>query len=1454
MAVQEETVDIKLSLAHAFGVYPHPLRDAVIAVGDDAFLFCVGRHVAVCDQSRQRLGFLPRDARNKSVTAMTRSQNGKLLALGERVGADGDAQAVQISIYGLTTSSDPLAILGEPKADQKDAALKVLFPPNKRLDIVGLAFTAEGKILVSLSSMPESTVSYWRWDVEKLVTSHDIQLCVNRLHVNPSAPSQFSVSGPSYLRIWDFNPNDQHLRENPSVFPLKQERQMKVVDHCWILSTFLCAASEDGHVYLFEDGEQRQDLDVLAVIEQHEAQGSKAAEREQAKNLAMLMGGTSPLLAEDPPPVRLSALAAWPRGFVVGGSQGYLGVFIVNTKAQIEPLGTFRIPGEKATIWQMSGSTEDGIMTVLSYEEQDASEVASAMPVSRRGDSAGKRSSLSGTSQRRTLPNLGGSKWSLSTFPIGQAELAATGQLEVFSSVFAGGNHHGKITAMASGWSRRIVATCGEDKQLKVWRYPAEESDGQAGVFTSELSVQASPFEIPTAIAVHPLGFQIALILEDMLRIFHLTPQQATRTHFDLLLKHPGGVAYSSSGNLLAVSSENDVALIDPWRAIVTHMFTGRAGHLSPVNQVLFSEDDRLLLASATAPHGALFGWDLTSPTKDRCFEHVSKMSSYISFGFDFKRRLAVGCTRPEGSLRVINHLSFTEVACDSKTNMYSSLALAVPLGLLFVGTEQGSVRVFRWPLPEAGANFFTEIPLHSSSITSMSLSYDARYLFTAGEDGAVLACEVTPSVTNSDQTRSKISSLQLDEKFVKFRYSEGRKAIMDKADRKYEEKVWDLQKKLWDSVRGISATKADLDDMLIVPKNYFGDVLTEIRELEDRMTSLKHENDRTLEQKENEFHEKLMTLDMERKMERQVADDKYDNLFLQLKQANTRHAQEVEDANKQFDSRNWQLQDNFEASISKEYSKQSRLLEELQTQRDLFEDEKSKMKQSYELQLNELRASQEKAIREWRAEYDKVCNLLKSDGLKFEEALRQQESEYEGQITEMLEHKRMVLHAESEKATMALKDGMSMKQTIHMLQNQVKSRDVELTEAIKLQEDLKKKLQASQEMSAKVREQLKERERSLKVKDESLCKLREQMKHLESFRFVLFHKVRALEEERDPLEEQVNSLKSSVREMYSEFVKEFRQKQKMDQQLSDKTSLSSALQSETLDLRSQLSQLKKDGKRLLQDVEGALYVESTSEMAQIPKRIQAVLERHKKMVAWKPPEDDNEPRTAAYVKKKEILAEEVAVQRNLLLKKTLVARASANQTKQECATDIRRLTSENSQLIAEMNRLRDENRSYVRSCKEMQSDILALKAKKQREVRGGPSASLTRAESAPDFSGSQDDSGMTQAASSSHRLPPNGRPLPKDTPYVRRKTVDQQENLRRQHQKQLNQLPPVVMQSSSFPEEHPKIARSEEQRFMQSLESLRADRQQMEDQGFAVSNLTEVSMAGIPSEGEGAD
>mmetsp|Transcript_59785 Transcript_59785/g.142302 ORF Transcript_59785/g.142302 Transcript_59785/m.142302 type:complete len:1538 (+) Transcript_59785:84-4697(+) len=1451
-----------LRLAHAFGLHDGPIRDAVISIGDDAFLFFVGRHIAICDYVQQKVTFLQHDARNRTVTAATKSGNGKMLAVSERLGGGSEEGQLQISILSL-----PRDGRSEPS---KSEPLKVLHPTNRRMNIIGLAFTTDAKYLVSLSGEPDATVTFWRWEIEKVMATHDIKLPVTRLSVNPRNGYQLVVTGPQYIRFWEYNPNDQHLREFPSTLPIKDEKFMNIVDHCWVLSMFLAAATEDGHVHLFEDGEHRHDLDIRQQISKDEAQ-VRAAEREQAKLLQSIVGSAVGEHKEDeepPPPVRLQALASWSCGFVVGGDQGYLGVFRVDTRLGIEPFGTFRMPGEAGTIYHMSAGSEDSYLTILSFSEQEKEDsdykaLSASTRTGRRRSShniqpvtssfySRARSSVSSTSDKDAEEGERRQKlWTLSTFPVGQADLAATGQLEVFAPVFPLGTHHGPVLSMGAAALRRVVVTSGTDMQLRVWGYPSEDHEDDSGGFFSELCIKVSSYEKPKSIAVHPLGFQVAVILNDLLRVYHLTTANATRTLFDLPLKHPGDCTYSNTGHLLAVTSGNDVILLDPWRNSLICMFSSNGGHLSRVNQVLFSDDDRMLLSCSAAPHGSIYGWNLQSETKERAFEHVSKGTNYGCFAHDFQRKLVVACTRPEGHLRVIGHLSnpFFEVQCDGKGMGYTTLCLSAPLGVLFAGTQQGSVCAFRWPMTEGGpsANPFAEYPLHAHGIAALSLSYDLRLLFSACDGGVVMSSYIDSYKQGELADYSAAQRLQM---CVNYRHYEGNEDVKKKkkTNRDDELKIQDFRKKL---AGGIGHTQspslATLDAILAVPKNFFNDRLSEIKDLEERMQNLRTEQEIALEQRDIEVEEKMNAMSAERKNVQKQSEEKIDQLFADLTTTQSKHEDEMGRTTALFDKRTREMQETFEDRLSKEYEKQSRLLAELQNLKEQHITERAQVDEQHQQQLAEMRKTQEKAMREWRAEYEKVCNLLKSDGLKFEEALRQQESEYESQISEILETKRTALQVESEKSTTALKDGVSMKQTISMLQRQLKTKDEALSEAMRERDELKKRLDSSQDMFAKVKEQLKERERGLKVKDESLNRLREQMKHLESFRFVLFHKVRALEEERDPLEEQVRSLKSSVREMYNEFVHEFRQKQHLDQQLGDKSSLAGSLQKENVRLRSNLTQLKKDARRLLLEVEKVLHPESADVFEKMPKMLSEVLERHQKLAQWTAPDGADEKAAAEqedsqilndYEAKQAALVEEMVIQRDLLFRKNQIAESSKAQARRECAFDIRKLVSENAQLIAEVNELQAEKKSIQRSAKEMEAKLLVHLGHEKATQRA--QQGLHRVVSAPEVKA---ETGSVPAASKRQKVPAEANGA---TPYVRRKILDQQEVYRRQRTKGNHSLPPMD-RSGAGPQAPIRTTMkpsAHEKRFEQSLGDLEAGRRHMERQGFDMSRLHGAAQA----------
>merc|ERR1719401_1796242 len=194
---------------------------------------------------------------------------------------------------------------------------------------------------------------------------------------------------------------------------------------------------------------------------------------------------------------------------------------------------------------------------------------------------------------------------------------------------------------------------------------------------------------------------------------------------------------------------------------------------------------------------------------------------------------------------------------------------------MLFAGTQQGSVRVFCWPLPDGeNPRPFTDVALHAHSITTLCLSSNSQLLFSSCQGGTVMASHVR---TNGGFVNggARLNASQLEEKFVQYRYRSDAPSNRS-LNREDERKIHDLQRKLTEAGQGFSNHAATMDELVAVPKSYFNDCLHEIKELEERTHSLEHESEYTLEQKEHEIQDKLQIIYNERKAERQRAEEKY--------------------------------------------------------------------------------------------------------------------------------------------------------------------------------------------------------------------------------------------------------------------------------------------------------------------------------------------------------------------------------------------------------------------------------------------------------------------------------------------------------------------------------------------------------------------------------------------------
>ena len=104
-----------------------------------------------------------------------------------------------------------------------------------------------------------------------------------------------------------------------------------------------------------------------------------------------------------------------------------------------------------------------------------------------------------------------------------------------------------------------------------------------------------------------------------------------------------------------------------------------------------------------------------------------------------------------------------------------TSLCLSKSLQVLFAGTNKGTVRVYLWPIIKRKHNQdrepeYAEFFIHLTSITSLRVTYDKRYLISSSEDGSIFFSKLiefyngvdfnenSSNIQNADPVKKKVS------------------------------------------------------------------------------------------------------------------------------------------------------------------------------------------------------------------------------------------------------------------------------------------------------------------------------------------------------------------------------------------------------------------------------------------------------------------------------------------------------------------------------------------------------------------------------------------------------------------------------------------------------------------------------------------------------------------------
>merc|ERR550514_555848 len=307
-------------------------------------------------------------------------------------------------------------------------------------------------------------------------------------------------------------------------------------------------------------------------------------------------------------------------------------------------------------------------------------------------------------------------------------------------------------------------------------------------------------------------------------------------------------------------------------------------------------------------------------------------------------------------------------------------------------------------------------------------------------------------------------------------------------------------------------------------------------------------------------------------------------------------------------DARLDKLADQYSKRLGQEQDKISRIQRDVDIGRANRAKHLQEIEATYKGKVDHIRENQEQAMQEWRTEYDSACNMLKLDGMKFETALSATELDAEQELRSLQTTQRRKLQQSSEKSAEAYTSVEKHKAEVQVMQQTLRKVEAELVNLRKNRDETRKKLEESQQMCQKVEEQLNERSSVVSLRDEHVTKLKENESHLEGFRFLLYHKVKSLESERGPLAEYVDDLRSTVKDMYQEFVQVYREKTALGQEVTSTGAKVNSLQCEQKDLRSTRGDSERYGQFLFSDIADVM---ETFDETTVKRRLREILKKY---------------------------------------------------------------------------------------------------------------------------------------------------------------------------------------------------------------------------------------------------
>lgn len=491
-----------------------------------------------------------------------------------------------------------------------------------------------------------------------------------------------------------------------------------------------------------------------------------------------------------------------------------------------------------------------------------------------------------------------------------------------------------------------------------------------------------------------------------------------------------------------------------------------------------------------------------------------------------------------------------------------TQLLLSPSNDVLYAGTCNGSVLVYRWPLRQEVDNLLGEIPLHTGAVTGLELSPDGSTLFSAAEDGSLFMVEL------ADSHRPTFSKLRIPRKQAEEAGAIG----SDTAGH-----------------QSASVAGQEEEELVVVDRSTISDEEQKRLDLAAKLEEARSFGVFTLESHKREHQEQLASIMAESNAFAKTSAASREHLEHELQKARTGSVSDMRQMESAQNNAAKELESLYEQKLgieSQRYMSLKHKYDDLlvQTEERLLEVQ-SQASRQHSQRLQQVQ-KQHTDDRKEQAQLSEYTVYIKQ---RYEEVLAQQEQEHEKEVMD-LRAKLMQVQEEVALARTNSKSEMNVLQkSAAALQESLSSRETALREQIGENEDNQEIIRSLERETAGLRKQLaQEQARTREWKATATGHLRKG-KELERMRQVLSHQLREMQQQAEPREQQLAEMQEQIRELDQEHERSVRATTNLDYIVTDKTNKMANLAAEARRLRKECSFRQQRITQFCEDLEAVV-------------------------------------------------------------------------------------------------------------------------------------------------------------------------------------------------------------------------------------------------------------------------